>query len=222
MFRDRRDAGRRLARELRRFKDMQPVVLALPRGGLPVGHEIAVALDAPLDVVLVRKIGAPWQPELAVAAVVDGERPETVLNRDIMNLLQISDDYVKNEAERQLREIERRRRAYVGERRRAEVSGHTAILVDDGIATGATMRCALKAVRRAAPQRLVLAVPVAPAATVESLREEADEVVCLMTPADFFGISQHYSEFPQLEDREVVEILDRAAARFQPTAPERP
>ena len=211
MFQDRADAGRQLAARLLHLKDKHPVVLALPRGGVPVGFEIASALGAPLDLVLVRKIGAPWQPELAVAAVVDGEEPQTVRNLDVMLAMGLTDDFVEEEAKRQLKEIERRRKIYLGGRERVDVKGRTAILVDDGIATGATTRAALKAVRRAAPAQLVLAVGVAPPDTLEILRQEADEIVCLTTQAYFGGISMFYADFHQLGDEEVVDLMNRAA-----------
>ena len=219
---DRQDAGRRLARELRRFRDSDPVVLALPRGGVPVGFEIAQALGAPLDLVLVRKIGAPFQPELAVAAVVDGETPETVENEDVMAELSLTEDYVREEAARQLLEIERRRKLYLEGRQPVPVEGRTAIVVDDGIATGATMRAALRAVRRRKPARLVLAVPVAPPDTLEELRREVDEVVCLATPAFFGAIGAFYEDFRQLEDDEVRELLARASPRAAAPPPPGP
>jgi putative phosphoribosyl transferase len=208
MFSNRIEAGRRLAAELARFKDQQPVVLALPRGGVPIGAEIARALDAPLDLVLVRKIGAPFQPELAIGAVVDGSRPETVLNHEIVEGFEIPESYLREETARQLAEIERRRRRYLAGRERAEVAGHTAIVVDDGIATGATMRAALHATRRAGPKRLVLAVPVAPPDTIEQLRGEVDEVVCLEMPVFFGAIGAFYRDFHQLSDDDVVRLLE--------------
>jgi predicted phosphoribosyltransferase len=211
MFQDRADAGRQLASRLLHLKDKNPVVLALPRGGVPVGFEIAGALAAPMDLVLVRKIGAPWQPELAVAAVVDGKEPQTVRNLDVMLALGLTDDFVEEEAKRQLKEIERRRQIYLGGRARVDLKGRTAILVDDGIATGATARAALKAVHRAAPARLVLAVAVAPPETLEILRQEADEIVCLSPQAYFGGISMFYADFHQVGDEEVVDLLNRAA-----------
>jgi putative phosphoribosyl transferase len=211
MFQDRADAGRQLASQLLHLKDRRPVVLALPRGGVPVGFEIAKALAAPLDLVLVRKIGAPWQPELAVAAVVDGEEPQTVKNLDIMLAMGLTDDFVEEEAKWQLKEIERRRQIYLGGRARVDVKGRTAILVDDGIATGATARAALKAVRRTAPTQLVLAVAVAPPETLDMLRQEADEIICLSAPAYFGAISVFYSDFHQVGDEEVADILSRAA-----------
>jgi putative phosphoribosyl transferase len=215
LFADRSEAGRRLAERLLCFKDERPVVLALPRGGVPVGFEVAQALDAPLDLVLVRKIGAPFQPELAVGAVVDGGRAETVLNDEIVREFEISESYIAEESARQLEEIERRRDLYLAGRVRVPVEGHTAIVVDDGIATGATMEAALHATRRANPKRLVLATPVAPPDTIARLRPQADEVVCLATPRLFAAIGAFYEDFRQLSDEEVVDLLRRATRSEQ-------
>lgn len=224
VFTDRTQAGRRLAEQLERFKDQEPVVLALPRGGVPVAYEVAKALEAPLDLVLVRKIGAPFQPELAIGAVVDGERPELVINRDVVDEYRIPESYLESERRRQLEEIERRRQLYLSGRPRVPVRDRTAIVIDDGIATGATMEAALLATRRAGPRRLVLAVPVAPPDTLERLRPEVDEVVCLMVPAFLGAIGSFYRDFRQLDDDEVVELLRQAAqwADFEaPSAPTR-
>jgi putative phosphoribosyl transferase len=210
MFRNREDAGRRLAAELIRFKDQRPCVLALPRGGVPVGFEVAKALSAPLDLVIVRKIGAPNQPELAIGAVVDGEHPELVVNRHIVDMLGIPDEYLQEERARQMHEIERRRRAYLGGRPRVDLAGRTALIVDDGIATGATIRAALRATRRAEPKRLVLSVPVAPTETIAALRGEADEVVCLEDYDSFGAISLYYHDFTQVGDDEVRDLIARA------------
>jgi putative phosphoribosyl transferase len=218
-FADRGEAGRRLADKLLHFKDRQPVVLALPRGGVAVGFEIAHTLDAPLDIVLVRKIGVPWQPELALGAVTDGARHETFIDRNLAASLNIPDRYIEEETSRQLKEIERRREAYCEGRPSLELAGHTAIVVDDGIATGATMRVALQAVRRHGPARLVLAVPVAPPDTLTALREEVDEAVCLETPAELGAIGYYYRDFHQMSDREVTELLagaPHAAERATP------
>jgi putative phosphoribosyl transferase len=209
-FADRSEAGRRLARKLLHLKDRQPVVLALPRGGVAVGFEISRALDAPLDIVLVRKIGVPWQPELALGAVTDGASHETFIDRDLAASLDVSESYIDEETERQLEEIERRRKSYCEDRAVLEVAGHTAIVVDDGIATGATMRVALQAVRRRGPGRLVLAVPVAPPETLAALREEVDEAVCLETPTGLGAIGFCYRDFHQLSDAEVTDLLARA------------
>jgi putative phosphoribosyl transferase len=210
LFRDRSEAGQKLAGRLMHLAGARPLVLALPRGGVPVGFEIAEALDAPLDLVLVRKIGAPFQPELALGAVVDGGRAETVLNEDLVREFQIPERYLADESARQLEEIERRRASYLAGRASVPVEGCTAIVVDDGIATGATMEAALRATRRAAPQRLVLAVPVAPPETLERLRPQVDEVVCLATPRVFGAIGAFYDDFRQLSDEQVIDLLRRA------------
>jgi putative phosphoribosyl transferase len=212
MFANRTEAGGLLARELGRFATERPAVLALPRGGVPVGFEIARALNAPLDIVLVRKIGAPFQPELAVGAVVDGNSPETVLNRDVLEHFQIEDSYIAEASRQQLEEIERRRQLYLSGRPKVEIAGRTAIVVDDGIATGATMEAALRATRRRGPGRLVLAVPVAPPETIERLRPEVDEVVCLATPQYLGAIGAFYHDFRQLSDDDVIRLLAEAAA----------
>lgn len=222
LFIDRSEAGRRLARLLLRFKDQRPVVLALPRGGVPVGFEVAQALDAPLDLMLVRKIGAPFQPELAVGAAVDGAHPEIVINRDIVERLHIPADYLQQESARQLEEIERRRRLYGAGRPGIEIRDRTAIVVDDGIATGATMEAALHATRRAGPRCLVLAVPVAPPDTIERLRPLVDEVECLVMPPDLGAIGRFYDDFRQLTDDDVVGLLEQAAGCQGQKAPRGP
>ncbi len=210
VFPDRNEAGRRLAERLLHLREKHPVVLALPRGGVPVGYEVAKALEAPLDLVFVRKIGAPFQPELALGAVADGGHPITVLNEELVGRLDISESFLQEETKRKLAEIDRRREVYKAGRPRIEVKGRTAIVVDDGIATGATVRAALQSVRKGLPARLVLAVPVAPPETIEALESEADEVVCLETPDLFFAIGQFYRNFEQLSDQQVVEWLKRA------------
>jgi putative phosphoribosyl transferase len=170
LFTDRHEAGRRLAERLLRLKDKRPVVLALPRGGVPVGFEIARALAAPLDLVLVRKIGAPQQEELAVGAIADGEHLELVTDPQLVADLGIPPEYLEEAKSAALQEIERRRRIYFGDRRAVDVAGRTTIVVDDGIATGATMLAALRATRRRTPARLVLAVPGRPAAHARTAR----------------------------------------------------
>jgi len=209
-FADRGEAGRRLADKLLHLKDRQPVVLALPRGGVAVGFEIAQSLDAPLDIVLVRKIGVPWQPELALGAVTDGAAREIFVDRDLATSLDVPDNYIEEETARQLEEIERRRKSYCEGRPALEVAGRTAIVVDDGIATGATMRVALQAVRRRGPARSVLAVPVAPPDTLAALRKEVDEAVCLETPIGLVAIGFYYRDFHQMRDSEVTDLLARA------------
>ena len=217
-FADRYAAGRQLAAKLAHLKDRAPVVLALPRGGVAVGFEIAQALGAPLDIVLVRKIGVPWQPELALGAVTDGASPETFIDEDLAKALDIPESYVQEETTRQLEEIERRRRSYCAGRPPIAITGRAAIVVDDGIATGATMRVALRSLRRRNPAHLVLAVPVAPPQTLAELRKEADETICLEMPAMLGAIGFYYRDFHQMSDAEVTDLLARAA---QPT-PEAP
>jgi putative phosphoribosyl transferase len=207
-FSDRTEAGRELAGELAKLDLREPlVVLALPRGGVPVAAEVARQLGAPLDLLLVRKIGAPSQPELAVAAIVDGERPDVVVDSRLLRQLGVDPSYVDREAAKQLQEIERRRVLYLGGRPPLAVQGCAAIVVDDGIATGTTMRAALQAVRRRGPAALVLAVPVAPHDTIEALRKEVDRVVCLSEPDPFYAVGAHYQDFEQVSDAEVVSIL---------------
>ena len=187
-------------------------MLALPRGGMPVGFEVAQELDAPLDVLLVRKIGVPWQPELALGAVVDGADPQVLINEGLASELAIERSYIASETARQLSEIERRRRIYLGDRPPPALSGRTIIIVDDGIATGSTARAALRAVRKAGARKIVLAVPVAPEDTIKQLRAEADDIFCLLSPSPFIAVGAHYGEFPQLADADVIALL---AARHQ-------
>lgn len=225
-FADRRAAGQALAQVLAGRPLADPVVLALPRGGVPVAAEIARRLQAPLDLVFVRKIGLPYQPELAAAAVVDGGDPEIVTNDDVIGLSGVGRDYLDRAAMRELAEIERRRRAYLRDRPRVPLEGRTLILVDDGIATGASVRAALKALRRRKPRALILAVPVAAAETIEELRREVDDIVCLAMPEPFLAIGIHYADFHQLSDEDVVRILDAAdtgagRAEAAPSAPAR-
>jgi putative phosphoribosyl transferase len=212
-FRDRADAGRRLAAALARYKDEPTVVLALPRGGVAVAAEVASALSAPLDLVLVRKIGAPLQPELAMGAIVDGPEPITVRNEDVIAAYEISQEDFDAVRDRELIEARRRRVRYLGDRPHPELAGRTAIVVDDGIATGASVRAALKAVRAWGPRRLVLAVPVAPPDTVALLKSQTDEIVCLEQPPFFAAIGAHYADFRQLTDQDVISAL----ARFPPS-----
>ena len=214
-FNDRSEAGRKLAKALARYREREPSVLALPRGGVPVAAEIAVALDAPLDLVLVRKIGVPFQPELAMGAVVDGEAPLVVRNDDVIESAGIGEREFKSVCDRELAEIERRRRRYLGSRARVDVAGCTAIVVDDGIATGATMRAALRATRMRKPKWLVLAVPVGPTDSVAAMREEADDVVCLEAHALFGAIGFFYEDFQQISDEEVIETLKRFPPKSQ-------
>ena len=210
-FKDRRHAGRLLAAALMRFKSERPVVLALPRGGVPVAYEVARRLGAPLDVVLVRKIGAPGHPELGIGAVMDGAEPVLVLNEEIVDAIAPPPGFAEAQADTELREIERRRRIYRDDRAMLDIAGRTVIIVDDGIATGGTVRAVLRGLARSGPARRVLAVPVAPHESVDMLKPEADEIVCLAEPEPFIAVGHHYADFRQTSDREVVELLEQAA-----------
>ncbi|MCB1380624.1 MAG: phosphoribosyltransferase [Alphaproteobacteria bacterium] len=206
-FATRATAGRLLAKRLMTMAIEDPVVLALPRGGVPVAAEVAKALEAPIDLVMVRKIGVPWQPELAAAAVVDGGETEVILNEPVMRMAGLERKDLDEGVARELAEIARRRTRYLGGRTPIVVTGHTAIVVDDGIATGTTMRAALRAVRRRGPKRLVLAVPVAPPDAIATLRAEVDDVVCLEQPRNFGAIGVFYADFHQVPDDEVIGLL---------------
>jgi predicted phosphoribosyltransferase len=206
-FVNRVEAGRLLAKALTSYKGQHPIVFALPRGGVPVAAEIATALGAPLDLILVRKIGVPSQPELAMGAVVDGGAPITVRNEDVIRLTGVTEEEFAAVRAEQLAEIERRRVKYLGSRAHPDVAGRVAIVVDDGVATGATTRAALQATRMRKPSKLVLAVPVAPTDSLANLRELADDVVCLEDHEMFGAIGLYYADFRQVSDDEVIKLL---------------
>lgn len=208
-FRDRTEAGHRLASVLSPYRGEDILILALPRGGVPVAAEVASALDAPLDLVLVRKIGVPGHSELAAGAVVDDARPIVVRNEGVIAQAQVSEAEFDRIMHAELAEIQRRRAVYLGNRPHVDVRDKTVIVVDDGVATGATMRAALRALRRRHPRRLILAVPVGPTDTVAELAAEADEVVCLEPQQIFGGVGAFYADFRQLSDADVTNILDR-------------
>ncbi|MFN4142899.1 phosphoribosyltransferase [Aestuariivirga sp.] len=210
-FASREEAGRHLARRLKEMNIEDSVVLALPRGGVPVASEVARELHAPLDVLLVRKIGVPWQAELAVAAIVDGGSPDLVVNEGVMAAVGISRAEIDDLARPQLQEIERRRGIYIGDREPAVLRDKTVIVVDDGIATGTTAKAALQALRRRAPRKLILAVPVGSPDAIADLQRCADQIICLHTPANFYAIGEFYRDFHQLSDRDVIEALARLA-----------
>jgi putative phosphoribosyl transferase len=209
MFEDRAEAGRQLATALAGYKDERPVVLGLPRGGVAVAAAIAVALDAPLGLILVRKIGAPMRRELALGAVVDGKDPCVVRNDDVIQALGITEATFDAICRRELAEIERRRRRYEGGATPIDVAARVVIVVDDGIATGATMRAALRATRLRRPKKLVLAAPVAAPDALNELRSEVDDVACLISEEPFNAIGLFYVDFHQMNDAEVTEILSR-------------
>jgi putative phosphoribosyl transferase len=207
-FRDRREAGRRLAEALAELRHEAPVVLGLPRGGVPVAFEVARALDAPLDVLIVRKLGVPFQPELGMGAV--GEDGVRVLNSDVIRAAGVTEDDMAEVETRERAAVERRARLFRGERPGVSLSGRTAIIVDDGLATGGTARAAIQVARAHGAEHVVLAVPVAPPDAVDALNNEADEVVCLESPEPFWAIGAWYADFSQTQDREVMELLDEA------------
>lgn len=209
MFRDRDGAGRRLAGKLLPLAGDAPIVLALPRGGVPVAAPVAEALQAPLDVLLVRKIGAPLDPELGLGAVVEGRPPTSVLDPRLIALLDVDPGYLALEQRRQLAEIQRQADLYRPGLGPPDIAGRTVIVVDDGIATGGTMRAALEALRLRRPRKLVVAVPVATAEALETLKDEADTVVCLETPEAFRSVGGAYEDFAQVPDSEVVAALRR-------------
>jgi predicted phosphoribosyltransferase len=209
-FHDRVDAGRRLAGELKEYAGKsQVLVLALPRGGVPVAYEVAQALGAPLDVFLVRKLGVPGHEELAMGAIATGG--VRVLNDSVIGMLHVPDRVIDAVAEKEQRELERRELEYRGDRPEPEVRGRTVILVDDGLATGSTMRAAAEALKHEGAERLVVAVPVAPPETCEAFRSEVDEIVCAITPDPFYGVGMWYEDFSQTTDEEVRALLDRQA-----------
>lgn len=206
-FQNREEAGRRLAERLLRYRDENPLVLALPRGGVPVGAEISHALDAPLDVIIARKLGAPGQPELAIGAVAPGG--VRLVNERVVRWLGIPDDWIEEAAEKELEEVQRRMQRFRGERQAPEIADRSVVLVDDGIATGMTARAAIQAIRAGEPRKLILAVPVCAKETAEKLAEEADELVCLEIPEDLWAIGLWYKDFHQTPDEEVIDLLEK-------------
>lgn len=219
MFADRVDAGQELAQAVRELLETDtelathprpPVIAALPRGGAPVALEIARTLGAPLDLVLVRKIGVRWQPELAAAAVVNGDRPEVVRNESVLKASGMTEADLQDGVDTALGEIDRRRALWFGDSPRPELAGRIVVVVDDGIATGSTALAALRALARKGPAAVILAVPVAPPDSVERLGREADRVVCLETPRDFMAVGQFYRDFRQTSDEEVAACLEEA------------
>jgi len=210
MFEDRQDAGRALAKRLEKIDPKLTVILALPRGGVTVAREVCDATGTPLDLIIVRKVGTPGQRELAVGAIADGGSgadSNLVINQDVAAMCGLSDDEVRALARAEEPELERRRQAYLGSRKPIELSGKTAIIIDDGIATGATMRAAIKSARSRRAAQVVVAVPVAAQETIEELRPLVDDIICLATPSPFWAVGQHYVDFPQVSDEAVVEAL---------------
>lgn len=221
MFRNRAEAAEQLARALVPYAGSDPVIYALPRGGVPMGAIIATRLKAPLDLIMVRKLGAPGQPELAIGAVVDGPAHRCVLDHHLIALLRVPDAYIDHATGDALREIERRRAVFMRGRPLVSPTDRTAIIVDDGLATGATMEAAVEAMRQAGAARIVVAVPVAPRDTVERFRNFTD-IVCLETPDPFRSVGSHYWSFPQLTDTDVLAVLNQFDQSADSEAPSQP
>jgi len=220
LFADRAEAGQILAKHLTArmstLSATNTVVLALPRGGVPVAAEIAVMIDAPMDLIMVRKIGVPGHEELAIGAVVDGTHPEIVVNTDVAHQFGLSAEAVRNMSTSGLCEIERRRALYLEGRAPVSLKGKTAVIVDDGIATGASIKAALKAVARRLPARIILAIPVAPANTLAELRNDTVDIICPETPSPFYAVGAHYKDFPQVYDAAVIKALQRTGLPASP------
>lgn len=205
-FRDRRDAGRKLAQHLLDYANRPDViVVALPRGGVPVAYEVALALNAPLEIMLVRKLGMPGHEELALGAIASGG--VRVLNEDIIRMLHVPEEVIDQAAHRELQELQRQEANYRGSRPAPQVRDRTVILIDDGLATGASMRAAVTALRTQQPERIIVAVPTAAAETCESFQDEVDEIICAITPEPFLGVSRWYDDFSQTTDGEVRTLL---------------
>ncbi len=204
MFRDRTDAGRKLAEALQEYAALKPLILALPRGGVPIGFEVAKALHAPLDVLVVRKIGAPWNPEFGVGAIAPGIQ---ILDQPSLNALGLTASDLKGIIEEETLELDRRVQAYRGKADFPNIVGKTVILIDDGLATGITTRAAIEAVKKLKPAQLILAVPVGPADTVKYLSHLVDKLICLEIPSPFFAVGSFYNNFPQVSDKEVMDLL---------------
>ena len=219
-FLDRSDAGRRLANRTLHLRGEDVVVLALPRGGVPVAAEVARALGAPLDVIVVRKLGVPVQPELGMGAI--GEGDVRIINPEVVAITHVTDAEIAAVERRERAELDRRARRFRGDRPRTPLAGRTAVIIDDGIATGSTARAACQVARAQGAARVVLAVPVAPPSACTALAADADEVICLETPGHFLAIGEWYQDFSQTSDREVVSLLQRAAAERGPAGTAHP
>jgi len=207
LFEDRKEAGKMLAAKLEKFSDGEVMVLAIPRGGVVIGYEIAKKIHAPMDIIVPRKLRAPYQPELAIGAIT--EDGNIILDEQIINSLNVSSDYIKIESQRQKFEIDRRLRVYKGESKIPDLTGLDVIVADDGVATGATMKAALISVRKRGAKSVILAIPVASLSALRMLEQEADKTISLFTPQHFYAIGQFYRNFEQTSDQDVKELLKK-------------
>lgn len=207
MFLNRLEAGHKLAEDLKKYQAEEPIILALPRGGVPIGYEVAQVLRAPLYVFVVRKVGTPWNPELGIGAVAAGVQ---ILDHESLHILGIDASELEEIIEREQQEVKRRQKLYGQDEDFPSIKGKTVILVDDGIATGITTRAAIQAIKHLQPSKLVLAVPVGPLEAVNSLSKLVDDLICLDTPVDFYAVSAFYRSFPQVSDEEVINLLKKA------------
>ena len=209
IFENRRDAGKQLAKELSEFKGQNDaIVLGLPRGGIPVAYEVAKALELPLDVFIVRKLGVPGQPELAMGAIASGDIK--VMNESVVRNAGISDQQIEEVAHKEKEELKKREKAYRGARPDIDLQGKTVLIVDDGLATGASMRAAISALREHNPKKIIAAIPTAPRDTCQEFESEVDQIICLRTPSPFWGVGGSYQNFSQTTNKEVRTFLNKA------------
>lgn len=207
MFLDREDAGKKLAEKLKAYQAKKPLVFALPRGGVPVGYIVSKSLKVPLSIIVVRKIGAPWQPELGIGAIAPGVE---IFNKGLLEELGLTPQDLKETIKLEEEELQRRLKLYGGEENLEKIQGKTVILVDDGLATGISAQAALQSLKQWKPKKLILAVPVGSPFTIEKLKREIDDVICLKAPADFYAVGSHYVDFAQVSDAEVIDLLKKS------------
>lgn len=210
MFNDRIDAAKQLAEKLKKVDIKNGIVLAIPRGGVPIGYEIAKALNLPLEIFLAKKIGHPHNPEFAIGSV-------TLLGATINNnnVMDIDENYILQQTNKIYKELQERFKKFMGNQKASDLEGKTVVLVDDGVATGSTLIAAIKAIRKCDPQKIIVAVPVSPPETAKKIKEITDEFICLITPEGFLGVGQFYDDFTQVEDNEVIQILKMAREKHQ-------